>query len=58
VRGKGVPRREGVAGDLLVTVDVVIPKDLPEAARKALEEYAQAAPRAPREHIDRQVRLG
>jgi molecular chaperone DnaJ len=55
VRGKGVPRREGASGDLLVTVDITIPKELSEAARTALEEYAQAAPPAPREHIDRQV---
>ncbi len=58
VRGKGVPRRDGTPGDLLVTVDVTIPKDLPEGARKALEDYARAAPPAPREHIDRQVRHG
>ncbi len=58
VRGKGVPRRDGAPGDLLVTVDVVVPKDLPESARQALVEYAQAAPRAPREHIERQVRHG
>ncbi len=55
VRGKGVPRRDGTSGDLLVTVDVTIPKELSETAREALEEYAQAAPAAPREHIDRQV---
>jgi molecular chaperone DnaJ len=58
VRGKGVPRRDGTSGDLLVTVDVTVPKDLPESARKALEDYAQAAPPAPREHIERQVRHG
>jgi molecular chaperone DnaJ len=55
VRGKGVPRRDGTSGDLLVTVDITIPKELSEAARKALEDYALAAPPAPREHIDRQV---
>lgn len=58
VRGKGVPRRDGTTGDLLVTVDVMVPKDLPEAARQALEDYAQAAPPAPREHIERQVHHG
>lgn len=58
VRGRGVARRDGTNGDLLVTVDVTIPKDLPDAARKALDEYAQAAPPAAREHIDRQVRHG
>jgi molecular chaperone DnaJ len=55
VRGKGVPRRSGTPGDLLVTVDVVVPKDLPESAREALKTYAASAPAAPREHIDRQV---
>jgi molecular chaperone DnaJ len=55
VRGKGVPRRTGTPGDLLVTVDVVVPKDLPESAREALKTYAASAPAAPREHIDRQV---
>jgi molecular chaperone DnaJ len=58
VRGKGVSRRAGAAGDLLVTVEVVVPKDLPEVARKALQEYADAAPPAPREHLDRQVSGG
>src|SRR5256885_2451190 len=58
VRGKGVPRRDGTHGDLLVTVDIVVPKDLPEVARKALDEYAQGAPKAPREHIERQVPHG
>ena len=31
VRGRGVPRRSGTAGDLLVTVDVVVPKHLDAA---------------------------
>jgi molecular chaperone DnaJ len=56
VRGKGVHRRDGSSGDLLVTVDLVVPAELPEEARKALDEYAATAPPAPREHIDRQVR--
>jgi molecular chaperone DnaJ len=51
VRGKGVARRDGGAGDLLVTVDVVIPKNLPESAREALNMYAAAAPPAPRDHL-------
>src|SRR3989440_3664085 len=58
VRGRGVPRRDGSTGDLLVTVEVTIPKDLPESARKALEEHARGAPPAAREHIERQVRHG
>ena len=58
VRGRGVTRRDGSTGDLLVTVDITIPKELSEAARKALDEYAQAAPPAARDDIDRQVRHG
>ncbi len=52
VRGKGVTRRDGTAGDLLVTVDIVIPKDLPEPARQALAALAEVLPPAPRRHIE------
>jgi molecular chaperone DnaJ len=55
VRGRGVAKRDGTSGDLLVTVDVVVPKDLSGAARDALAAYAEAAPPAPREHIEKQV---
>jgi molecular chaperone DnaJ len=56
VRGKGVGRRDGEAGDLLVTIEVAVPKDLSARARKALEEFAAAAPPAPREHIEAAAR--
>jgi molecular chaperone DnaJ len=56
VRGKGVTRRQGKVGDLLVTVDVHVPADLPDTARKALEEFAAAAPPAPRERLDAMAR--
>lgn len=42
VRGRGVPKRSGEAGDLLVTVHVQVPKDLDPAATSALRAYAQA----------------
>ena len=42
VRGKGVSRRDGTKGDLLVTVDVVVPESLSAEAREALDSYAQA----------------
>ncbi|HSN43370.1 MAG TPA: molecular chaperone DnaJ [Propionibacteriaceae bacterium] len=42
VRGKGVARANGTHGDLLVTVEVVVPEHLSDEARKALEEYARA----------------
>nr|WP_205861236.1 molecular chaperone DnaJ [Planosporangium flavigriseum] len=56
VRGKGVVTRSGRAGDLLVTVDVQVPKDLSEQARKALQEFADATPPAPRERLDAAIR--
>ena len=51
VRGRGVQRKGG-AGDLLVTVEVAVPKKLNGQARSALEAYAAAATdEDPREHI-------
>jgi molecular chaperone DnaJ len=57
VRGKGGPKRGGSGtADLLVTVELVVPKDLSEEARKALAAFDAAAPAAPRERIDAEVR--
>jgi molecular chaperone DnaJ len=42
VRGRGVPKRSGGNGDLLVTVKVAVPSDLEGAAQEALEAYAEA----------------
>ncbi len=42
VRGKGVPRRDGMRGDLLVSVDVAVPQNLSGKAREALEAYRVA----------------
>lgn len=42
VKGRGVPRKSGQAGDLLVTVEVAVPKDLDAAATSALRAYHQA----------------
>ena len=42
VKGRGVPRKSGNAGDLLVTVEVAVPKDLDAAATSALRAYQQA----------------
>ncbi len=55
VRGKGVVRRDKTVGDLLVTVDVVVPKDLSAEARKELDEFEASSPPAPREQIDRRL---
>ncbi len=42
VRGKGVPRKDGTSGDLLVSVEVAVPKRLSGEARKAVEDLAAA----------------
>jgi molecular chaperone DnaJ len=42
VRGKGIVRRDGQAGDLLVTLQVAVPAKLDDAAKAALEAYASA----------------
>ena len=42
VRGRGVPKRSGGHGDLLVTVKVAVPPDLEGEAQEALEAYAKA----------------
>jgi len=52
VRGRGVPRRGSGAGDLLVTIEVEVPKELTPEARKAMEEFAAHTAPASRERID------
>ncbi|RDI63253.1 molecular chaperone DnaJ [Nocardia pseudobrasiliensis] len=42
VRGRGVPKRGGGAGDLLVTVKVAVPQKLDDNASDALRRYAEA----------------
>ncbi|MGP4002485.1 molecular chaperone DnaJ [Streptomyces sp. 8N706] len=41
-RGKGALRKDGTRGDLLVTVEVAVPKDLGGKAKEALEAFAEA----------------
>ncbi len=43
VRGRGAGRRDGTNGDLLVTVEVVVPRNLNDAARTALAQFVDAA---------------
>ncbi|MDQ1686989.1 MAG: molecular chaperone DnaJ [Frankiaceae bacterium] len=55
VRGKGVKKRDGSRGALLVTVEVVVPHDLSDEAREALATYAALQPENPRSHLDSAV---
>src|SRR5919202_1136350 len=47
VRGKGVPGR----GDLLVTVDVAVPRKLSDAQKRAVQELAEATTESPRAYL-------
>ncbi|EHR63852.1 molecular chaperone DnaJ [Saccharomonospora cyanea] len=42
VRGKGITKRDGTQGDLLVTLQVVVPAKLDDQAAQALRDYAEA----------------
>ncbi len=56
VRGKGVRRKDGTFGDLLVTVAVQIPQELGDKARDALETFRDATAGAdPRSEVLRQA---
>jgi molecular chaperone DnaJ len=50
VRGRGVPGPRG-PGDMLVTVEVAVPKKLSPAEREAVEALAAAANGSPRSHL-------
>ncbi len=52
VPGKGVRRKDGTNGNLLVTVEVMVPKDLNGKARSAIEDLREAtAGQDPREEL-------
>ncbi|MEU6267195.1 molecular chaperone DnaJ [Saccharopolyspora shandongensis] len=42
VRGKGVGKKDGSSGDLMVTLQVAVPSKLDEKAAEALADYAEA----------------
>jgi molecular chaperone DnaJ len=51
IRGKGGGLNGERAGDMLVTVNVVVPQKLTREARHLLEQFAGAQPETPREHL-------
>ena len=42
VKGKGIARKDGSRGDLMVTVEVAVPQKLSAEAKAALEAYAES----------------
>ncbi len=52
VKGRGVPAgKKSAAGDLLVTVDVVVPKTVTDEQRAAIEALATVSNAAPRDYL-------
>ncbi|MFZ4583768.1 MAG: molecular chaperone DnaJ [Acidimicrobiia bacterium] len=51
VRGRGIAGKNGKAGDLLVTFDVVVPQEMSDAERAAVEALAAAQSGNPRSHL-------
>ena len=52
VRGKGVRRKDGTTGNMLVTVDLMVPQNLNGKARSAIEDLREAtAGQDPREEL-------
>lgn len=52
VRGQGAPRQRGGTGDLLVKVDVEIPKKLSRREKQLLEEFQEAHKDSPRARLE------
>jgi curved DNA-binding protein len=48
LRGKGIPRRSGDPGDLLVTTRIVVPEKLTEGERQLFEELSRESKFRPR----------
>ncbi len=49
LRGKGMPKRDHTAGDLIVRLKIMVPKPLTEAQRKLFEQLRDAADFNPRD---------
>jgi len=52
VRGQGATRQGGGTGDLLVKVNVVIPKKLSRREKELLEEFKEIHSDSPRKHLE------
>jgi len=53
-RGRGIHKRDGTKGDLLVTVEVVVPTKTDDKAKQALQDYSEAvAKHDPRPEINK-----
>jgi molecular chaperone DnaJ len=51
VKCQGAPRRKGGSGDLLVRIELAIPKKLSRSEKQVLERFAEVHDESPREHL-------
>lgn len=57
IKGRGITRKDGSAGDLLVTIEVTVPQRVDGKAKKALENYQEETKGAdPREDFRKRAR--
>ncbi len=54
VKGRGIPKKEG-AGDLLVTVEVVIPREISDDQKQAIEALARVTYETPRRTLEAEL---
>ncbi|MBT8248281.1 MAG: molecular chaperone DnaJ, partial [Acidimicrobiia bacterium] len=51
IKGKGVPGARGARGDLLATIEVIVPGELDDDTRRLLEELKALEPADVRSHL-------
>lgn len=57
IKGRGITKKDGSAGDLLVTIEVSVPQRVDGKAKKALESYQEESKGAdPREDLRKRAR--
>jgi molecular chaperone DnaJ len=58
VRGRGISRPKGGAGDLLVKIEVEVPRKLNRKERDLLEQFQRVHQASPREHLKHYMAAG
>jgi molecular chaperone DnaJ len=56
VKGRGGPRPDGGKGDLLVKIDIEVPRKLSRREKEALEHFSEVHKASPRNHLQRYLR--
>jgi molecular chaperone DnaJ len=58
IKGRGLTRKDGSSGDLLVTIEVTVPQRVDGKAKRALESYLKESKDAdPREEFRKRARI-